>query len=151
MKKSIYLVGFFAAAMALQGCMVGYHGMYEKCDSAATAERQMTTKDVITMSQEGISDSLIVAQIHATHSVFALSTQDILDLQKAGVSDHVIQTMIDSPNSHNRSNMVINRILLESDPWPYWGAYYGPYYYPPAFYVGVGRIGFGGHFGHFRR
>lgn len=178
MKNTMYLVGILVVAFALQGCMAGYHGMYEKRDEPAQPTHQMTVKDVITMSQEGVSDSLVIAQIYATRSVFTLSTQDILDLQKAGVSDSVIQTMINSGNEHAYANKPINTISEEPDSWvyypywPYW-ACYDPYYYPfwsvgftyyyyPHFYSshiyyphsyfrGYGGFGFGGHFGRGRR
>jgi len=57
---------------------------------------QLSTDDVKKMTKAGLSDNVIVDQIHSTHSVFYLSTADIIDLKNAGVSQKVIDAMIQS-------------------------------------------------------
>lgn len=59
---------------------------------------QLSTDDIKKMTKAGLSDSVIIDQIHATHSVFSLSTADIIDLKNAGVSQKVIDAMIQTGN-----------------------------------------------------
>jgi hypothetical protein len=83
--KNIVIVLMAATGILLfSGCMTGYGSISDH------QKRQMTTREIVTMTTEGVSDSLIIAQIRATHSEFTLSSQDILNLKKAGVSDGVV-------------------------------------------------------------
>lgn len=60
--------------------------------------QQLTTDDVKKMSQNGLSDNVIIGQIQATNSVYYLSTNEIIDLKNAGVSQRVIDYMIQTGN-----------------------------------------------------
>ncbi|MBS0653947.1 MAG: hypothetical protein JSR39_10545 [Verrucomicrobia bacterium] len=59
---------------------------------------QLTTDDIKKMSQNGLSDNVIIGQIQATNSVYYLSTNEIIDLKNAGVSQRVIDYMIQTGN-----------------------------------------------------
>lgn len=114
--------------LAFSGCMTAYESTSEH------RQRQMTTQDIVTMTKEDISDSLIIAQIRATHSEFNLSTQDILNLKKEGVGDGVIGEMI-STADHTVSNgyyprdyYYYNLGYLYGDWW--WDSWGMPFYYP---------------------
>jgi len=57
-------------------------------------QQHLTKQDVINMSNAGLTDEVIIDQIHATHSKFLLSNQEIMDLKNQGVSQTVIHAMI---------------------------------------------------------
>ena len=61
--------------------------------TAAQARAQLGLVDVATMSQQHISDSVIISQIRTTGSVYRLSPTDINWLKENGVSDPVIMEM----------------------------------------------------------
>lgn len=54
----------------------------------------LTTADVKSMSQAGISAEVIINQLRSTHTGFRLSPGDIIDLRNAGVADTVVNFMI---------------------------------------------------------
>src|SRR5436305_10979657 len=61
--------------------------------TAAQARAQLGLVDVATMSQQHISDSVIISQIRTTGSVYRLTATDINWLKENGVSDPVIMEM----------------------------------------------------------
>lgn len=72
-------------------------------NSPRTVERidrgqQLSVEDIKEMSENGLSDNVIIGQIQATHSVYYLSTQEIIDLKNTGVSQRVIDYMIQTGN-----------------------------------------------------
>jgi hypothetical protein len=72
--------------------------------AAATAQPApppMTVHDVIQMTRSGVSESLIVSQIHSSNSVFHLQAADITALSQQGVNDRVIQAMMDTSRRPN--------------------------------------------------
>lgn len=54
----------------------------------------LTLEDVIYMSSAGVDDSIIIAKIDASGTIFDLSTREIVSLWEAGVSPDVIEHMI---------------------------------------------------------
>lgn len=68
----------------------------------APSHNRMTVDDVIRLSQAGMSDDIIIAQIQKKDQRFDLSTNDLVRLKSAGVSNRVIQGMVD-PKSLNTS------------------------------------------------
>lgn len=61
--------------------------------TAAQARAQLGLVDVVTMSQQHISDSVVISQIRTTGSVYRLTPTDINWLKENGVSDPVIIEM----------------------------------------------------------
>lgn len=61
--------------------------------AAAQARAPLGLTDVIQMTQQHISDDLIINQIRASGSVYTLSPNDIYLLKSNGVSDAVIREM----------------------------------------------------------
>lgn len=57
-------------------------------------KEQLTSYDVKSMSENGLSDDVIIGQIEATKSVFNLTSKEIIALKNAGVSQKVIEFMI---------------------------------------------------------
>ena len=56
--------------------------------------------DVVSMSQSGVSDPVIISQIRTTGSVFHLSSNDTIYLEQQGVSDPVITEMLATANRY---------------------------------------------------
>lgn len=96
------------AAGAVGGAIIGYLLEQEDRDrlqrqSPRTLNKidngeHLSVSDVKKMSKAGLSDTVIIDQIKATHSIFYLSTADIIDLKKSGVSQKVIDYMIQTGN-----------------------------------------------------
>ncbi len=61
-------------------------------------QEQLSVEDIKKMTKARLSDSVIIHQIDATHSIFYLSTADIIDLKTSGVSQKVIDYMIRTGN-----------------------------------------------------
>ena len=59
----------------------------------------LSVEDVKALARSGVSDELIISQIHNTGTVYHLGTADIIDLKNAGVSTKVIDFMINTPSS----------------------------------------------------
>lgn len=59
---------------------------------------QLSTDDIKKMAKAGLSDNVIIDQIHWARSTFFLSTADIIDLKNSGVSQKVIDAMIQTGN-----------------------------------------------------
>lgn len=54
----------------------------------------LSVADVARMAKAGVSEDLILAQIHARHATFDLKTDDLVNLKSAGVSERVIREMM---------------------------------------------------------
>ena len=84
---------------------------------ASGAASAFGVKDVVAMSKDGVSDSLILQKIRYSGKSFHLDARDVHDLKAAGVSDEVISAML---RTEGRDD---------------WGPAYGPYYYPRHYYT----------------
>src|SRR5438128_351795 len=84
-----------AGAGALAGGAIGNAEDRSEAKAAAraAAARQLSLEDVARMSQQHVSDALIVNQIRATGSLYNLNADHVLWLKQAGVSDVVIAEM----------------------------------------------------------
>jgi outer membrane lipoprotein SlyB len=98
--------------------------------AAANAPGPLGITDVAQMTQNHVTDDVIITQIRATGSVFHLSSTDTIWLKQQGVSDAVVQEMLAS------ANRVPRRVYA---PVVYEGYYVAP---PPPVSVGVG-FGYG--------
>lgn len=66
-----------------------------KCQTPARAgDQQVSVEDVLTMSQVGLSDDIVIAKIHQHNRPLDLSTDDLVRLKKAKISDSVIRALI---------------------------------------------------------
>jgi hypothetical protein len=59
------------------------------------SENQVSVEDVLTMSQIGLSDDIVIARIHQHNKPIDLSTDDLVRLKQAKISDAVIRALID--------------------------------------------------------
>ncbi|MFA5833936.1 MAG: hypothetical protein WDA22_10725 [Bacteroidota bacterium] len=137
MKGYIFLIGIVAIAFSVTGCYSQYGAQYARGE-IPTDSSAMLIDDIIKLSNEGISDTVIVSQINATYSYFVLDTDDIVELKKAGVSEKVINEMINTSAS-----------VTSGSAARYYGNpfYLLPYYSYPwysSFYLGF----FGRHYNH---
>ncbi len=79
---------------ALAGAAVGHSE--DKAEQRAMAEAQaraVTLPQIAQMTQQRISDAVIINQIRASGSVYNLSSNDLVWLKSQGVSDAVITEM----------------------------------------------------------
>lgn len=60
---------------------------------AAVAQHALSSGDVIAMTQNGVSDDVIVGSLRSRGCRFSGDPQSIIQLKQAGVSDRVIQAM----------------------------------------------------------
>lgn len=58
----------------------------------------LTNKDIIQMTQTGLSGNLIVLKIKQTKGRYDTTAQDLISLKKAGVTDEVIKVMLETPS-----------------------------------------------------
>lgn len=101
------LVG--GAVGAVVGGLIG-HGMDQAQQQRLQAQAPQTWRhieqsqplevaDVKALAKAGVSDDLIISQIHNSRTVYHLGTSDIIALKTAGVSERVIDFMINTPSS----------------------------------------------------
>jgi hypothetical protein len=64
-----------------------------EAQAVAAAQPPLGLTDVVTMSQQHISDAVIIQQIRSTGSLYRLSPSDIAWLKENGVSDAVVLEM----------------------------------------------------------
>ena len=158
MKYSLLLAGF-ALLFVSSGCMTGYTTVHHRHAPEAEQDSLMppplSINDVIALSQDSVSDEVIISQMEATNSYFRLTTDDILALRKAGVSDKVINAMIKT--SQNPPKKKVARQYIYYPYWgyswyPYGGYWWSPWYYPYSFgYSGHVSHGWSGvHYGGYR-
>ncbi|MEW6195592.1 MAG: hypothetical protein AB1521_10600 [Bacteroidota bacterium] len=138
MKRIIFLVGVVAVALGSTGCYSMYETQFAR-DELPPDSSAMSIDEVITLSNEGVSDELIISQIKATYSYFGLTTDDIVYLKKAGVSEKVINAMIKTAEPTTRK---IRRYYYGSSYYGYPYSYYYGYPWYSSFYFGY----YGGHY-----
>jgi len=99
---------------------------------AAQARQQLALTDIAQMTQQHISDPVIINQIRATNSYYVLSAQDTIWLKQNGVSDAVITEMMATAQRYPRRVIAAEPMIIVDPP-------------PPPVSVGVG-VGFRGRF-----
>lgn len=123
---------------ALSGAVVGSELDSIEAQNRAQIEAQMgrqiragavSTEDVVTMSQSGVNEELIVNHIRANGMTQPPTTQDLIYLSQQGVSSRVVAAMQEPPRSRQPETVVIR----ESRPPVVVHEVYGPpaYHYPP--------------------
>jgi hypothetical protein len=98
----------------------------------APAASAFDWKDVVTMHEAGIADSLILQKIEYSGKTFRLTGKEMAALKEAGVSDAVISAMLRTEDAA--------RDEYDEDGGYDRGYYDHPYYYHPRgrVYVGLG-------------
>lgn len=133
MQRALIIAVMLSAAIMI-GC--GSYTSLQSPEKSPSKTTAMTVSDVITLSQANTGDEIIIAQIQATHAVFALSNQDIIDLKNAGVSEKVIEAMIKT-SAQAKKKATYVRYWYPRDYWWSWGYYWPGYYWYPRSYWGA--------------
>lgn len=111
-----------------------------KAEARAVAAVQQRTAlqlpDVAQMTQQGISDAVIIEQIRVSGAIYRLSSNDILWLQQNGVHEPVIREM-----QQTAYRAPAGRVVYTQAPVYVVDPYYPP---PPPVGVGVGVVVGGG-------
>jgi hypothetical protein len=140
MKRTMGAVIVLAGVLMLAGCVPAQHASRMRHTSVfADTAGHMTRQDVISLTQAGISDSLIVSMMDASRSYFQLTTQDVLDLKNAGVREPVIKAMLAAP-PEEAENVGSDDVRYRAVP-PYWYMGYNPYWDP--WYSSMYSYGYG--------
>jgi hypothetical protein len=138
MKRAMAMMVILAGVLFLAGCVPMQHASRTRGASApADTASLMTKQNVISLSQAGVSDSIIVTMLDASGSYFQLTTQDVLDLKSAGVHEGVIQAMLAIPGPSDETTASEGGRGYP----PYWYARYYPYWDP--WYLPTYPFGFG--------
>lgn len=96
-RKALPAAAIGAAGGALVGGALGAgQDKAERRAVAAAQARMLPISEVIELTRNGASDSMIITQIRTTGSVYHLSGQDLLMLQQNGVREPVIREMQES-------------------------------------------------------
>jgi hypothetical protein len=103
-----------AGVGALTGGLIGHaEDEAEKRAAAARAAGMIGLTDIVNMSRSGVSDSVIIAQIRASRSVYRLSTNDTIWLRQQGVSDAVVGEMVSTGYYYTRRGRWIAPTYVE--------------------------------------
>jgi hypothetical protein len=120
---------------AVSGALLGKSvDKSEERAAAAAQARMMTLPQIAQMSQQHISEAIIIDQIRSTGSVYHLTSDDILWLKSQGVSDAVVAEM-QATATRYPARVYTAVPVYDGD-----AVYVAP---PPPVSVGVG-VGFGG-------
>lgn len=133
MKATRITICLLAGAMGLAGC--ASEGLARRSGAAPVepAVPRLSKEDVITLTAAKVSDRVIISQIQASGSRFALATQDLVDLTNAGVSGSVVEAMVKTSGTPPDAEVATQRAR---------DGYYGPVYWravspPPWYYPSV--------------
>ena len=74
--------------------------------------------DVKALAKAGVSEDVMINQIHTSRTIFHLSAADIIDLRDAGVTDKVINYMIDTPGSVGANTAAPSTVVVQQAPPP---------------------------------
>jgi hypothetical protein len=83
------------AVGALSGGLIGHAAdqQEKRAEERAAQARAMALNDVVSLTQQHVSDTVIINQIRSSASIFYLSGAEITWLKQNGVSDRVIMEM----------------------------------------------------------
>jgi uncharacterized membrane protein len=84
--------------------------------AAANAPPAVSPADIVHMSQSGVADDTIMAQIRSSGSVYNLTPTDVVSLKQAGVSERVLQCMLDSRYRRVRPVYYERPVIVDSGP-----------------------------------
>ena len=78
----------------------------------------LSIADVKALAKAGISEDVIINQIHNSRTIFHLSAADIIDLRDAGVTNKVVNYMIDTPASVGANTATTSTVVVQQAPPP---------------------------------
>jgi len=117
-----------AAAGALAGGLIGNSADREqearlKAQAPQTYEKvdqgtPLGIADVKALAKAGVSEDVIINQIHNSRTIFHLSAADIIDLRDSGVTDKVVNYMIDTQNTVGANTAAPSTVVVQQPPPP---------------------------------
>ena len=107
-------------AMALSGCSSFY-----------VVDRTMTIQEIYAMAAADVDPDVMIAQIDATHTQFALTTEDLIRLKKENVPDDVVEYMIETGIGPDRFGWEDIYDPIVGYPYDYYYPFYRNYYSSP--------------------
>jgi len=87
--------GLSAMAIVLAASPVLFGQTQTSHANRVAASAGLTVDDVIRLAKAGLSEDIILEQIHRKAKAFDLSTEQLIALKNANVSDRVVETMLD--------------------------------------------------------
>jgi surface antigen len=117
-----------AVAGGLIGNGIDEQKRKEEAERYAAAHPPVSLEEVVTMTQKGVSDDVIIGQIHSSGTVYTLTVDQITWLKERGVHDWVIHEMQLTSNYPRRVYTAAPVYVV--DPGP-----------PPPVAVGIGFHG----------
>ena len=78
----------------------------------------LSIADVKALAKAGVSEDVIINQIHNSRTIFHLSAADIIDLRDAGVTNKVVNYMIDTPASIGANTAAPSTVVVQQAPPP---------------------------------
>src|SRR5207249_6363274 len=92
MKKTLLLVALLAGSLA-----AGLGPFLASAPVAAQPKpKKLTKEDVVKMVKAGLPDSVIIAKINNSGTVFHLEVADMIAMKKAGVPEKVLEAMVNT-------------------------------------------------------
>lgn len=82
-----------AAGGAAVGSQITKNPPVMEGNSTVRSIEQVTIKQIVDWTQDGIPSDTIIQRIQSTHSVYALTKDDLDYLRRQGVSQRVVETM----------------------------------------------------------
>lgn len=102
----------------------------------ALIQSAVSTSDIVTMSRSGLSDSVIINQIHSRGVQRQLQVSDIISLHQQGVSESVITAMQNARIGSSQETVVVQQtpVIVQQPPVIVQERYVVPQYGPPTYY-----------------
>ncbi len=103
----------------------------------ALIQAAVSTSDIVSMSRSGLSDSVIINQIHSRGVQRQLQVNDIISLHQQGVSENVITAMQNAQIGRPPQNPVVIQqqpVVVHQQPIVVHEQYVVPRYSPPPTY-----------------
>ena len=77
---------------------------------------QVNKADVISQSNAGVNDKILISMLTISHSRFDLKSEDVVDVKNARVSEKMIDAMIDERSSSAGSTPQTHRRYYSFEP-----------------------------------
>lgn len=90
-----------------------YTHQYSTIQQHSIAPSGVTMADVISMSRSGVSDSVILSQVHTRGVQRRLEVPDIISLHQQGISDTVISAMQNAPIASHQAVRQSQSVIVQ--------------------------------------
>lgn len=97
MKQALALLLIFSIASLTTALPRTTNQNPDQSQSQASAQSQLTNKDVVEMIKSGLSAEIVVAKIKSSQSAFDTTPAALSELKAGGIPDAVIMAMVEGP------------------------------------------------------